>query len=99
MYILGMAERARIYTESLLIRVTPGDLEALDSLRGSASRSAYVRALIRSGRAPSGPPAVEFSRGGVMEEPAPQVSASSVSQVRCPHRYASICDECAKKGL
>jgi len=43
-----MAERSRIYTEKLLIRMSPDDLERLDHLRGDTNRSEFVRLLIRA---------------------------------------------------
>jgi hypothetical protein len=41
-----MYERSRIYTKNLLVRVSEEDLAHLDHVRGSTTRSAYVRSLI-----------------------------------------------------
>lgn len=90
-YSWGVANRSRIYTESLLIRVTRRDLELLDARRGSTDRSSYLRSLIR------GAPALDKSEQAVAEPIPVVLQGESTTQMRCPHRYASICDECAKK--
>lgn len=43
--------------DRLTLRLSPGDLAALDSLRGATARGPYLRELLRGAAASSGSPA------------------------------------------